>query len=194
MAMLYIKNNIEQNKSGDFMIILTLFTQIPLGKSFGFNFNILETNLINLSVVIGIVVSFGGNALRSLLDNRKQTILNNLEEADKKAKEAQDKLNKTKTQLELAKKKATEIREQGIITAEQEKKQCISQTEQDALRLEEIKQETIQFQQQKAISQVSQQVVSLALNKVREKLSNHLNSSFHSSVNNFNIVLFTNYK
>ncbi len=176
------------------MITLTLFAQIPLGESFGFNFNILETNLINLSVVIGVVVSFGGNALRSLLDNRKQTILNNLEEADKKAKEAQEKLNKTKTQLELAKKKAAEIREQGIVTAEQEKKQCIFQTEQDASRLEEIKQETIQFQQQKAISQISQQVVSLALTKVREKLNNRLNSSFHSSVNNFNIVLFTNYK
>lgn len=176
------------------MSILTLLAHLPLGEGFGFNFNILETNLINLSVVLGIVVSFGGNALRSLLDNRKQTILNNLEEADKKAKEAQEKLNKTKTQLEFAKKKAAEIREQGIITAEQEKKQCISQTQQDASRLEEIKQETIQFQQQKAISQVSQQVVSLALNKVREKLNNRLNSSFHSSVNNFNIVLFTNYK
>lgn len=176
------------------MILLTLFAHIPSGESFGFNFNILETNLINLSVVLGVVVSFGGNALTSLLDNRKQTILNNLEEADKKAKEAQEKLQKIKTQLELAKKKASEIREQGIITAEQEKKQCVSQTQQDVLRLEEIKQETIQFQQQKVISQVSQQVVSLALSKVREKLSTKLNSNFHSSVNNFNIVLFTNYK
>ena len=78
------------------MNILTFLNHIPLGESFGFNFNILETNLINLSVVLGIVISFGGNALRSLLDNRKQTILNNLEEADKKAAEAQEKLNKTK--------------------------------------------------------------------------------------------------
>lgn len=176
------------------MIILTLFAHIPSGESFGFNFNILETNLINLAVVIGVVVSFGGNALRSLLDNRKQTILNNLQEADQKAKEAQEKLNKTKNQLQLAKTKANEIRKQGIVTAEQEKKQCIAQTEQDASRLEEIKQETIRFQQQKAISQISRQVVSLALTKVREKLNNQLNSRFHSSVNNFNIVLFTNYK
>ena len=176
------------------MIILTLFAHIPSGESFGFNFNILETNLINLSVVIGIVVSFGGNALRSLLDNRRQTILNNLEEADNKAKEAQEKLNKAKARLKAAKTKAAEIREQGNITAEQEKKQCILQTEQDTLRLEEVKQETIKFQQQKAISQVSQQVVSMALNKVREKLTNKLDSEFHSSVNNYNIVLFTNYK
>ena len=176
------------------MTFLTLFAHIPSGEGFGFNGNILETNLINLSVVIAVVVSFGGDALRSLLDNRKQTILNNLQEADQKAKEAEEKLTKARAQLELAKKKAIEIREQGVVTAEQEKKQAIRQMQEDVSRLNEIKQETIRFQQQKAISQVSQQVVSLALNQVREKLSNRLDSTFHSSVNNFNIVLFTNYK
>lgn len=176
------------------MTFLTLFAHIPSGEGFGFNGNILETNLINLSVVIAVVVSFGGDALRSLLDNRKQTILNNLQEADQKAKEAEEKLTQARAQLELAKKKAVEIRQQGILNAEQEKKQSIRQTKEDLSRLEEVKQETIRFQQQKAISQVSQQVVSLALNQVREKLNSRLDPTFHSSVNNFNIVLFTNYK
>ena len=176
------------------MTFLTLFAHIPSGEGFGFNGNILETNLINLSVVIAVVVSFGGDALRSLLDNRKQTILNNLQEADLKAKEAENKLVQAQAQLELAKKKAIEISKQGILNAKQEQKQSIRQTQEDISRLEEVKQETIRFQQQKAISQVSQQVVSLALNQVREKLSSRLDPTFHSSVNNFNIVLFTNYK
>ncbi len=176
------------------MAFLTLFTHIPSGEGFGFNGNILETNLINLSVVISVVVSFGGDALRSLLDNRKQTILNNLQEADQKAKEAEDKLIAARKQLELAKAKASEIRQQGNLNSEQEKKQSIRQAQEDILRLEELKQEAINFQQQKAISQVSQQVVSLALSQVREKLATRLDPTFHSSVNNFNIVLFTNYK
>src|SRR4051794_25142412 len=104
---------------------LTLLSNLPLGEGFGFNGNILETNIINLTVVIGVVVSFGGDALRALLENRRQIILNNLREADLRAAEAQEKLTKAKTQLELAQKKAGEIREQGKITAEQEKKQCI---------------------------------------------------------------------
>ena len=99
------------------------FSTLPFGAEFGFNGNILETNVINLAVVIGIVVSFGGDALRSLLENRKQTILNSLQEADQRAQEAKEKLSKAKSQLELAQKKATEIRQQGSITAEQEKKQ-----------------------------------------------------------------------
>jgi len=34
----------------------------------------------------------------------------------------------------------------------------------------------------------------LALQQVREKLNQRLTSSIHSAVNNFQIVLFTNYK
>ena len=176
------------------MILLTLFGNLPVGEGFGFNTNILETNIINLAVVIAVVFTFVGDALTSLLENRKQTVLNNLREADQRAAEAQEKLNQAQSQLELAKKKAIEIKEQGLATAEQEKLQTISQAEKDVVRLEELKEETIKLQQQKAVSQISQQVVTLALTKVREKLAKSLNDSFHSSVNNFNIVLLTNYK
>ncbi len=176
------------------MIILTLFFDLPLGHGFGFNTNILETNIINLAVVIAVVISFVGDALRSLLENRKQTVLNNLREADQRALEAQEKLNQAKAQLELSKKKAAEIREQGVNTAEQEKVQTTRQTEKDIARLEELKKETINLQQQKVVSQISQQVVALALTKVRNTLEKSLDETFHSSVNNFNIVLLTNYK
>ena len=45
----------------------------------------LETDVINLAVVIGILVSFGGDALHSLLKNCKQTIFLSLQEADSRA-------------------------------------------------------------------------------------------------------------
>jgi F0F1-type ATP synthase membrane subunit b/b' len=54
----------------------------------GFNTNILETNVINLAVVIAVVVSVVGDAVRELLKNRKETIINNLREADNRANEA----------------------------------------------------------------------------------------------------------
>lgn len=176
------------------MILLTLFGNLPGGEGFGFNTNILETNIINLAVVIAVVFTFVGDALISLLENRKQTVLNNLQEADQRAAEAQQKLNQAQIQLEFAKTKAVEIREQGLTTAEQEKLQTGIQVEKDISRLEELKNETIKLQEQKALVQISQQVIILALIKVREKLTKSLNDSFHSSVNSFNIVLLSNFK
>ena len=164
------------------------------GEGFGLNTNILETNIINLSVVLGIVISLGGDAIRSLLENRKQTIVNNLREADQRAQEAEEKIKQATTELQLAQKKASEIRQHGIKTSEQEKKQGIRQTQEDAARLKEIQQETLRLQQQKAIQKISQQVVSLALTRVREKLNQRFDNRFHTSVNNYNIVLFTNYE
>lgn len=103
------------------MHIFSFFTTMPLGEGFGFNGNILETNIINLSVVIGIVVSFGGDALRSLLENRKQIILNNLQQADQRAKEAQEKLQQAKTQLELAKIKLVKFVSKEILLQNKKK-------------------------------------------------------------------------
>lgn len=159
------------------------------GHGFGFNTNILETNVINLAVVIAIVVSFVGDAVRELLKTRKETIVNNLREADNRALEAQEKLNQAKADLAVAQKKATEIREQGIFAAEQEKKLCIKQAEENAARLKQAKQDSIRLQQQKAIQQISQQIVLRALKQVREKFKAGANTPFHISVNNLKIAL-----
>jgi F-type H+-transporting ATPase subunit b len=80
------------------------FTRIGLifsGHGFGFNTNILETNVINLAVVIAVVVSVVGDAVRELLKNRKETIINNLREADNRANEALER-DLAKAQLQEA--------------------------------------------------------------------------------------------
>lgn len=173
------------------MVELPLAT---LGEGFGFNGDVLSTNIINLAVVLGIVISFGGDALRSLLENRRQTIQTNLEQADKKAQEAEERLAKVKNRLERSQQAAKDILDQGRVTADQEKKRSLEQTRNDIARLEQTKEETIQLQQQKAISQVSKQVVGLAFQQVKSKLSPPLDKTIHASVNDFNIVLFGEYQ
>jgi len=169
-------------------------TSLMFAGHFGFNTNILETNVLNLAVVLAIVITYVGDALRGLLANRKQTILNNFREADQRASEAQDRLNQARLQLEKAKTKADEISQQAIFTVDQEKKQILSQTQEDIKRLSVLQQETLKFEQQKAQNELAQKLVRLALHQVREKLNQRLNSSIHTAVNHFQIVLFTNYK
>ena len=169
-------------------------TSLMFAEHFGLNTNILETNVLNLTVVLAVVVTYVGDALRSLLENRKQTILANFREADQRASEAQDRLVQAQLELEQAKAKAQKIREQATTTIEQEKKQFVRQTQEDIKRLGTLQQETLKFEQQKAQNELAQKLVKLALQQVREKLNQRLTSSIHSAVNNFQIVLFTNYK
>jgi F-type H+-transporting ATPase subunit b len=169
-------------------------TSLIFAEHFGFNTNILETNVLNLAVVLAVVVTYVGDALRGLLENRKQNILNNFREADQRAFEAQERLNQARMQFEQAQVKAKQIREQALVTSDQEKKQIVSQNQEDIKRLTILQQETLQLEQQKAQTELAQKLVRLALHQVREKLTKSLNSSIHSAVNNFQIVLFTNYK
>ena len=143
---------------------------------------------------MALVITYVGDALRGLLANRKQTILNNFREADQRALEAQQRLDQAQLQLTQAKAKAQQIREQALVTIEQEKKQFVRQTQEDIKRLGVLQQETLKFEQQKAQNQLAQKLVTLALSQVREKLSQKLTPSLHSAVNNFQIVLFTNFK
>jgi F-type H+-transporting ATPase subunit b len=160
---------------------------------FGINTNIFETNIINLAAVVGIVVTFVGNNLSALLDERKKTILSNLEEANQRALDAQEKLNKAKEQLEAAKKKAQEIREEGITRATSEINTVVSQHEIRLAKLDEFKNETVQFYQQKAFKEAYLYVVSRIMNRVRERLSRGLDSSYHVVVNNFYVSRFTEF-
>ncbi len=168
-------------------------TFFPIGHGFGINTNIFETNIINLAAVIGIVVSFVGNNLTALLEDRRKTILNNLQEANQRAIDAQEKLNAARTQLELAKKKAKEIREEGVTRAAQEIKTVVSQHELRLSKLQEFKQETLQFYQQKAFKEAYLYVVAKIMTRVRERLTKGLNPTYHVVVNNFYVSRFNDY-
>ncbi len=168
---------------------------LPIGHGgFGINTNIFETNIINLAVVIAIVISFVGSNLTALLEDRKKTILNNLQEANQRAVDAQEKLNQARAQLELAKKKAQEIREEGISRATQEINTVVSQHELRLAKLDEFKQETLGFYQQKAFKEAYLYVISRIMTRVREKLNSGLDSTAHVVVNNFYVSRFTEWK
>lgn len=166
-------------------LLISLSTQGRDEALFGFNGNLLETNVINLAAVVGIVVYFGGDALRSLLLNRKQSVLSSLQEADLRLFEAEDNLSKARSQLSTFEGRAAEIRHQASGTALEEREQSVQQTQESALGLERVKHLTQEMQQQRTMSQASQEVVSFALIEVRDKLRRRLSASTHVTVNRF---------
>lgn len=134
-----------------------------------------------------------GEALRSLLENRQQLILANLDEASKRAQKAQEKLFEAKSQFEAAKLKAEEITKQGIINLNKDKNNSQIQTEEMIQRLDKLKKETLLSQQQKALQLLSKKVIQSSLMQVQDKLQDRIDSKFQTSINNFYIALLRNY-
>jgi F-type H+-transporting ATPase subunit b len=166
----------------------------PIGHGFGINTDIFETNIINLAAVIGIVISVVGSNFTALLEDRKKTIVNNLEEANQRAIEAEQKLAEARQLLESAKTKAEEIRAEGVLRATQEINTVVSQHEVRLSKLDEFKEETVGFYQEKAFKDAYLYVISRIMTRVREKLNKGLTSTYHLVVNNFYVSRLTEYE
>ena len=139
-------------------------------QGFGLKTNIFETNILNLSVVLAVVLIFGGNALRGLLSNRKQTITSNLEEADRRAKQSQEKLAQLKSQLEQYKIKADDILKNGQEYAKQERITRQKETEDQIARLKTSREKIIDLQREQVMKKLSQQVMSTILSTVTKQV------------------------
>lgn len=167
---------------------------VPLGEGFGFNGNILETNVLNLGVVLLIVFVVGGDSLTSTLDSRKQSIAKNLERAEERAQEAKEKLSQAKLQLETAQRRAAEILEQGNSNADQEKKDSTRKKEEEIFRLTKKKEELLYVEEEKAFFQVYERFVDRIIEKTKERLLTRLNSQTHTRVINSQIALISKCK
>nr|YP_007624788.1 ATP synthase CF0 B chain [Artemisia frigida]YP_010621594.1 ATP synthase CF0 B subunit [Artemisia juncea]AFP98814.1 ATP synthase CF0 B chain [Artemisia frigida]WBF91318.1 ATP synthase CF0 B subunit [Artemisia juncea]WBF91405.1 ATP synthase CF0 B subunit [Artemisia juncea] len=153
--------------------------QWPSAGSFGFNTDILATNLINLSVVLGVLIFFGKGVLSDLLDNRKQRILKTIKNSEELREGAIEQLEKARTRLRKVEIEADQFRVNGYSEIEREKLNLIDSTYKTLEQLENYKNETINFEQQKASNQVRQRVFQQALQGALGTLNSCLNSELH---------------
>nr|YP_010921489.1 ATP synthase CF0 subunit I [Zygophyllum brachypterum]QQV73518.1 ATP synthase CF0 subunit I [Zygophyllum fabago]WIL95554.1 ATP synthase CF0 subunit I [Zygophyllum brachypterum] len=183
----------------------------PSAGSFGFNTDILATNPINLSIVIGVLIFFGKGvcvwfgkgswkflnewkenllSLTDLLDNRKQRILNTIRNSEELRGEAVEQLEKALVRLRKVKMEADEFRVNGYSEIEQEKLNLINSTYKTLEQLENYKNETIRFEEQRAINQVRQRVFQQALQGALGTLNSSLNNELHLRIISANIGMF----
>nr|YP_010921054.1 CF0 subunit I [Chorilaena euphemiae]WAJ54162.1 CF0 subunit I [Chorilaena euphemiae] len=162
----------------------------PFAGSFGFNTDILATNPINLSVVIGVLIFFGKGVLRDLLDNRKLRILNSIRNSEELQDGAVERLEKARARLRKVEIEADQFRVNGYSEIEREKFNLINSTSKTLDQFENYKNETIHFEQQRAINQVRQRVFQQALQGALGTLNSCLNKELHLRTISANIGIF----
>nr|YP_010465994.1 ATP synthase CF0 B subunit [Corydalis temulifolia]QOD41506.1 ATP synthase CF0 B subunit [Corydalis temulifolia] len=151
----------------------------PAAGSFGLNTDIFATNPINLSVVLGVLIVFGKGVLSDLLDNRKQRILSTIRNSEELREGTIEQLEKARIHLGKVETEADEYRVNGYSEIEQAKLTLINSTSKNLEQLETAKNQTIQFEQQRAINQVRQRVFQQALQAALGTLNSCLNSELH---------------
>nr|YP_010266198.1 ATP synthase CF0 subunit I [Paphiopedilum charlesworthii]YP_010324007.1 ATP synthase CF0 subunit I [Paphiopedilum tigrinum]YP_010409122.1 ATP synthase CF0 subunit I [Paphiopedilum helenae]UNN51786.1 ATP synthase CF0 subunit I [Paphiopedilum henryanum]UHY95185.1 ATP synthase CF0 subunit I [Paphiopedilum charlesworthii]UNN51858.1 ATP synthase CF0 subunit I [Paphiopedilum tigrinum]URH13352.1 ATP synthase CF0 subunit I [Paphiopedilum helenae] len=146
----------------------------PSAGSFEFNTDILATNPINLSVVLGILIFFGKGVCA-----RKQRILSTIRNSEELRRGAAEQLERARARLRKVEMEADEYRLNGYSEIEREKIILINATCDSLEQLKNYKNETLLFEQQRAVNQVRQQVFQQALQRALGTLNSCLNSELH---------------
>nr|YP_010514232.1 ATP synthase CF0 B subunit [Macroptilium erythroloma]UXL85885.1 ATP synthase CF0 B subunit [Macroptilium erythroloma] len=162
----------------------------PSAGSFVFNTDILATNPINLSVVLGVLVFFGKGVLSDLLDNRKQKIWRTIRNSEELQEEAIEQLEKAQARLRKVETEADRFRVNGYSEIKREKLNLINSIYTTLEQLENYKNEAIDFEQQRVINQVRQRVLQQALQGALVTLNSCLNNELHLRTVSANIGMF----
>nr|YP_009925194.1 CF0 subunit I [Halenia elliptica]QNH70275.1 CF0 subunit I [Halenia elliptica] len=160
----------------------------PSAGSFGFNTDILSTNLINLSVVLGVLIFFGKGVYR------KQRILNTIRNSEELRGGAIEQLEKVRARLRKVQMEADQFIANGYSEIEKEKLNLINSSYKTLEQLENYKNETIQFEQQRVINQVRQRVFQQALRVALGTLNSCLNGELHLRTISSNINMLGSIK
>lgn len=145
-------------------------------NGFGFNTNLIETNILNLRVVVRIVISQVGEFLKIRLNDRRKMILSILQEADTKNAQLQQQLEEARKALDEAQLTVQEIQNQSVQAVEQENLIIQKKLEEELKRFQENSKKLIKLERQRTIESITKYITELALTVAEEKIQKALQS------------------
>ena len=136
----------------------------------GLNLDILGTNLINLVIIIGVLVFFGRKIVGKTLIERRERIETAIQSAERRQKEAAKALSEQQQKLAQAQAEAERIRNRAQESANVAREDIMAAAAKDIERLKETANQDLKSETERAIAQLRQRVVAMALQKVEAQL------------------------
>ena len=161
-------------------------TQISDG-GVSFNGDIFEANLVNLVLLDGGLFYLLSGALSESLSERQQKILGAIQESEERLQEATTRLTESETQLAQAQMVIDTIQKDAEQTASQVKSSILTDGKTEIERLTSAAKSQIGTIEAKVRKQISDYVVSLALQRITAQLEGKLNSSLQQQIIDRNI-------
>lgn len=144
---------------------------------FGLNLDILETNLVNLVIIIAVLVYFGRKFLGNILSERRERIETAIREAEQRASQAAEALSDGQQKLAQAQAEAERIRADADKRAQAAKEEILAQCERDLERMKSDARQELDTERDRAIAELRQRVSELALQRVESQLQERLDES-----------------
>jgi F-type H+-transporting ATPase subunit b len=156
---------------------------------FGFNIDPLDTNLVNLAIIIGVLYYFGRQFLGKILSERRANIEEAIQDAERRQKEAADALSEAQSNLAQAQAQAEQIRKRGEEQAKAAKEAILEEAAQDVERLKTEASNELEMEREQAIAEIRRRIFSMALEKAESEINNKLDESAQQELINRSITM-----
>jgi F-type H+-transporting ATPase subunit b len=157
--------------------VLWLATEASGEEGFGLNLDILDTNLINLTILIGVLFYFGRGFVGKILSERRATIEQAIKEAEQRQQQAAAALAEQQQKLTKAQAEAEQIIATAEARAQEVKQKIQAQAEQDVERMKANASQEMDSERDKAIAQLRSIIASQALAKVEAQIKETLDDN-----------------
>lgn len=148
----------------------------------GFNPDILETNLINITLLLSGLIYVLKNFLGLALSTRQEKVLIAIKEAEKKLNQANIRLEQSKNQLKQTQDIITNIHNQAKFTAQKVRQDIMEQGKIDIAKLIQASQDSISNAENQIKQQIQKQITNIAIHRVFMQLNSQLTSEIQSSI------------
>jgi len=142
-----------------------IFTLLANHEGIGLNLDILETGLLNIIALVGILIYTGRDFLGSLLEERKTTIVKSVQDAEDRLNEAQKRLSEAQKQLNQANVVISEIRNETVATKKMLLESDADQAKKDLKTRFERALATFQSKERQIFLEIKQQIILLVLER-----------------------------
>jgi F-type H+-transporting ATPase subunit b len=144
---------------------------------FGFNFDLLDTNLINLVIIIGVLIVFGRKFLGETLSSRREQIQTAIQEAEQRKKKAAAQLAEQQQKLAQAQADAKSLVDEAHQRAEAAKQAILAQADKDIERLKADAQRDLSSQQDRIAAELRRYISEKALQSAESLCKSELDES-----------------
>ncbi|MEL0590550.1 MAG: F0F1 ATP synthase subunit B [Planktothrix rubescens PR222] len=156
--------------------VLLLATEAG-SRGIGINTNILETNLINLGILIVVLVYFGRGFLGKILNERRSTIQEAIKEAEQRQQQAQASLAEQQQKLTVAQTDAQRILAEAEERAKTVRDSILAKAAEDVERMKATASAELDSDRERVISQLRSQIATQAIELAESQLKQHLNDN-----------------
>jgi F-type H+-transporting ATPase subunit b len=148
----------------------------------GLNLDLIETNLFNLTLVVGFVIVFGRKVLTEILTERRALIETAIKDIEDRQKQAISALEVAKQNLAQAKAEAETIRKTAVTSAASAKAEIEAKTAADIARMQQLAAANTSTEQDKAIAELRARITALAIEQAEAQFKNLLTESAQSTL------------